>query len=316
MADVSRGDEDRGQLFLVGALSLAVLFVVLALLMNTAIYTENIATRGTGSGTGEAIRYGQAVRAGTAGLVGYVNAHHNSSYGALDANLTAGVDTMSDATSVHYAYEGARADAALVSTVNGTRIAHDNGTRAFTNESGTADWTLASSVDGTRAFRLNVTRGDLAGGASSAFRVNVSNGTHTWRAYVYNDGDTVAVKVENDSEDLSTEQCLAPNEADHTVVDLTRGTVGGEPCPLLDFGRGISGPYSIGFENGDQATGTYGLVVDEPALADDPNDVFFDDASNSPYATPAIYSATVEVRYEGPQITYRTNVTVAPEGGR
>lgn len=328
MADVRRGDRrgdsgrggdrDRGQLFLVGALSLAVLFVVLALLMNTAIYTENIATRGTGSGTDEAIRYGQAVQAGTAGLVGYVNAHHNATNGTLHANMSAGVGTMGDATSVHHAYEGVAADASLVSTTNGTRIVQDNGSRAFTAGNASEDdpdWMLASSVGGTRAFRMNVSRDDLAPDAESAFAVNASNGSNVWRASIYTDDSTVVVDVENGSG--TTNQCRAPGEVDYAVVDLTEGAVGGEPCPALDFAENVPAPYSIGFENGDRAAGTYGLVVHGTSLGGEPNDAFYGDATDgSPYVTHAIYSATVRVTYEGPQINYRTNVTVAPEGGR
>ena len=43
MADVTR--PNRGQLLLVAAIALGILFVALALILNTAIFTENLATR-------------------------------------------------------------------------------------------------------------------------------------------------------------------------------------------------------------------------------------------------------------------------------
>ena len=320
MADVT---DERAQLLLVGALALAVLFVALALLMNAAIHTENVATRDVDAGTAEAIRYRSAVETGTAGLVRAVNRRSDASYDALAANLSAGVGSLNEAAGIHEAYEGDAATVSLVGVTNGSRIEHANASRAF--ETGAADandptpenWTLVPDVTGTRAFAANVTRGALANTTDvggSVFRVVVTDGSETWTAYVYDDitANAVNVKVRNGSNPISDGQCLGPVGADHVVVDFTGGTVGGEPCPLLDFAKGVSGPYAISFENGDMAAGTYGLVVRGSSLDGGPDPAFTADPNDGPAVSPAIYDATVAVAYEGPQVEYRTNVTVAP----
>ena len=73
MADLSRpatdGRRDRAQLMLVTALALAVVLVVLVLLVNTAIYTENLATRGVDVGADDALEHRAAVVDGVGGVV-------------------------------------------------------------------------------------------------------------------------------------------------------------------------------------------------------------------------------------------------------
>lgn len=321
MADVTG---ERGQLFLVGALALAVLFVSLALLMNTAIYTENVSTRDTNVGTADAVGYRSAVEAGGAELVRHVNRRHDAPYGSLETNLSAGVDTLRDATGVHEAYAGNAVNVSLAGTTPGTRISHLNGTRAFTtaNEGdGTpGNWTLVPDANGTRAFAANVTRSALTNATDadgSTFRVVVDDGSEsgTWTAFVYDNRseNAVSVKVKNGSDDISTGQCLGPTDAEHVVVDFTRGTVGGEPCPLLDFAKGVPSPYAISFENGHRAAGTYGLVVRGSSLDGETDPDYGSDPAVAPAAWPAIYDATLAVEYEGPRVEYRSNVTVAPE---
>jgi len=50
-------DEDRAQLILITGLTLAVILVAVVLILNTVIYTENLATRGVDAGGGEAIDF-------------------------------------------------------------------------------------------------------------------------------------------------------------------------------------------------------------------------------------------------------------------
>lgn len=54
---------DRGQLILISGLTLAVTLLILVLLLNTAIYTENVATRGIDSDIGDAAEFQQTLDA-------------------------------------------------------------------------------------------------------------------------------------------------------------------------------------------------------------------------------------------------------------
>ena len=62
MAPVSSESEnDRGQLILVTGLLIAFVLVTLVLLLNGAIYTENLSTRGVDKGANDAMEYQQFV---------------------------------------------------------------------------------------------------------------------------------------------------------------------------------------------------------------------------------------------------------------
>lgn len=58
MEDVNH---DRGQLILITGLVIAVVLVGTVMILNTAIYTENLATRDTGDDTSEAIEFRNVV---------------------------------------------------------------------------------------------------------------------------------------------------------------------------------------------------------------------------------------------------------------
>ncbi|MEF8907354.1 MAG: hypothetical protein V5A13_05805, partial [Haloarculaceae archaeon] len=52
-------DRDRGQIILVTAFALAVAFVALSVVINGAIFTQNLATRGDTAGGGDALQQRQ-----------------------------------------------------------------------------------------------------------------------------------------------------------------------------------------------------------------------------------------------------------------
>jgi len=65
---------DTGQLMLIGALSLAIVLVALALLINSAIYTQTVATRGSGpTGGSDAIGFQVAADEAVIDTIEYVN---------------------------------------------------------------------------------------------------------------------------------------------------------------------------------------------------------------------------------------------------
>jgi len=131
MADVARFREgDRAQLFLVGALALAVIFVVLAVLLNTAIYTGNIATRDVGPGTGVVVEYEQAATGMADRSLRTVNIENNSNYTNLETTFNDTVSIWSDRANTHSSAALADAHVSVVETKRGTKIGQ-NGTRNF-----------------------------------------------------------------------------------------------------------------------------------------------------------------------------------------
>jgi hypothetical protein len=322
MADVSlfEGD-DRGQLMIVMSLAIALMFVSMALYLNTAIYTENLATRkGDIAGTAGAESFKSSATDATAGIVHDVNRRNNSTgYSGVESAFDEDLRNWSDAAG---RLAAARSRAAVVSeesTTRGSRIVQV-ADRNFTNESGTADWVLAEDTADVRALRLNVSQPSLTASSPGnipnpdTFAVNITDGTSTYEVFVYRDGSSnVAVSVWDGTDEIG------PCKVDQSraVVDVTRATVGGEHCPALEFFDNFSSDLTLTFNNtvsggSDTVVGTYSIVVSEnrPAVNDD--DYATEGSTSGPFVTTAIYSATVRVAYETPRIEYVTVVRVAP----
>jgi len=320
------GERNRGQLILVAGLGIAVTFVVLALLLNTVIYTENLATRSSDVGADQVSSYQHAVREGLGGALVRANDYNYSSYDSLGSRFRTDVRLWDGNATQLRVVDGEVSTVRLVETTNGTRISQDAAGN-FQNASGDTDWTVARGLTGTRRFELNVTKGGLADHSgvfgtpagllgSSAFRIRVDNASATWHAGVYHDTatDEVVVQVVNASGDLAG-SCAV--DRDHVVVDLAAGTVAGTPCAPLAF-PGANGAYEIDARNGNAFVGNYTLVVDRrlgPLRSTYATDPYYDQGNGVPYATDAIYNATLNVSVTSPAVTYATNVTVAPTGG-
>lgn len=302
-------DRSRGQLLLIAGLGIAVTFIVLAVVLNTAIYTENLATRDTVPGR-QAVSFEHAAEEGTGGLLALVNYHNNSDYAKLHQQLAAEVRTWDAHTSLHGGAYGVIRGASLVGAEDGTQIVQDD-VRNFTDDDGNASWTLATNVTETRRFRMNVTRSALAADASNAFAVQVTNGSQLWRARIYASGtNNVTVDVYNGT--TTTYEVTGEN----VEIDLTQGIVGGNSYPGLVFAEGVTPPYNVSYEHADQVSGRYVLFVDRPQvplLSGVPGDPYYDRQSGlSPYTVPAVYSANVSVTFERPDLSYQSTVTVAP----
>lgn len=310
MARVALRDE-RGQLLLVAAIGLAVLFVSLALILNTAIYAEAVATDdGNVRNEREAIAYQHSVRRGVGGIVANVNDNNDSSYEALNANLSEQITDWNALASRQHSIDGAATNVALVNATNGTLIEQANGSRNFTNRSGASHWTPAENVSDVREFGMNVTANSLyeidnetCTESTDCFYAEVENGSAAWRLFVYKNDSDIGVRIANESGGIGT--CTASTES--VWINLTEGTLGGDDCPHLSFAEGVSAPYNVTYANADQIAGSYGLTVGRRL----PPDPHYDD-SGSPTIAPTLYAATVSVTYRTSDLRYATVIRVEP----
>ena len=312
-------DGERGQIILIAAFAMAVTFVTLALVVNSAIFTENLASRGETSGSDDALLVRHEVETATGSAIAYANTHNETSTDTLAESLRASVRNISAVTTEQHATGGKVVTVEGPTTIeNGTRIRDESpGGSTFENAtvSGATktDWRVASGIAETRAYRMNVSgvnRTDNFGDSSvDQFEVVVDDGTDTWRMNVTRDDSTNEYKIgiENATGDQGV--CAVDDAVDYFHVDLTAGLVGGEPCPALSFAEGLSTPYDVDYRQGDEVTGNYSLVVNDESVS---GDNFGSAGSDDPYQTPAIYAATVTYRYDGPDLTYETTVRAAP----
>lgn len=109
MADVDgpAGALNRGQIIFIGGLSLALTFVALALILNSVIYSENLATRNNGDSQRQnAADFRDEVRRGVIDLADQVNQKYTGGE-TLNKEIRKGISDWSVYVSRYYAADGA-----------------------------------------------------------------------------------------------------------------------------------------------------------------------------------------------------------------
>lgn len=308
-------DRDRAQLLLVGGLVIAVGLVGLAIVLNSGIYTHNLASRADPTAS-EAAGHAVVVRDSTAGLVEFAVRHHPDDTSAQVQNVTPGVENVSELHARGSAGHAVLTNATVATTVNGSTV-NQTGDRNFTDRDGDADWRVADDAHGVRKFRMDVNRSYLTdeGGllplplSSTVFNVTfVPNLGSDVVVSVYRDGTTTVVTVTDEGSGRSFGPCTDATGS-RTEIDLTGATVAGEHCGALERLGDLSRPYDVRFDNADSVNGSYSLVANTTMtnLGDvgSPGDP-------GPSGLQTLYGVWVEVRFQSQRVDYAANVTVAP----
>jgi|GEM_PF-2341989 len=321
----ARGDRtERAQLILITGLTLAVILVAVVLLLNTVIYTENLATRGVDAGGGEAVEFREGTVDDIEGLLVRTN-WTDTDRETFDADL----DRYASSTGEHRIREGIRASIET-DPAAGAYVAQDADRGLVPSddylesegEEETVDpgdeWTLVEGATRTRSYVLDVRVPDgdriedESDVDSGAFRLRVEGGGNSWDVEIYwlEDDDDVTVRIDGEEYD---------GTGDGVRLDLTDGTVGGERKSFVwaDGVEDESGgqAYNVSYENGDTVSGTYAFVVDAPGgvrTASPTDPLHADPDDGSPYAVDAVYDVTVDVRHHTPDLRYEDRVRVAP----
>ena len=326
MAHLSEGSRDRGQLLLVAALVLAASFVVLALVINSAIFTENLATRADVAGSEEALGYRADVADGVGEMVVASSEDENlSTQSELESHIQREIATLRTRGGLSQAIGGGVVDISYQRVTMGERIAQANASRNFTDRDGNVSWAVAENVDQVRGLQFELRDVDT-GVFGNAFEVEVDDSSNTWTLSVSDDGllrspgaEEVAITVETGAGDQA--ECVRdePNATSPLTVDVTGGTVGGEPCHALNrqsdgtemwLGNGLGAPLDIEFDNSNTVNGTYSMVVDGGSPS--PTGLQTGYNKTEPYVVDAIYDVELSYAYQSHAVVYETNVRVAP----
>jgi len=254
---------------------LAVMFVALALLVNAAIYTDNVATRG-GDPAGEALEYQNGVVDSTAGLL----AEENDG-GATAGEVEPAIGNVSEHHRRYHLRRGAAAETS-VDTVN---------EGLFINESdaiGFANWDV--SADSAREFDMTLDTGGMSEGNETSFYIDL--GTEQLEVNKTS-GNLV---IEGGSENV---ECTADADGD-VEFNVSSELLGGDPC---EFGWSAFDGGGIGIRNGENGAGSYALTVDTD-----------DSVGQPPDSKPVIYDVDLTFRITTPELRYERSVTVTPEG--
>lgn len=321
---VGQASDDRGQLLVVGAFAIALLIVALAVVLNAAAYTETLSTDGDGGVAQDAIRFERDVNRSVAGTMYTVNRQNGD---ATEADLSDALAEWEKRVNDDGATRGVVTNVEVVSgsATFGSRIAQENESRGFTDANGTANWTVVNETDEVAQFRLTLNRTTLTNESDpDPFTVSATNGTANWSATFVDNGTAINATVVGPSE---TATCSLPTSFtvgnvtgngtvenvtyNTTVVNVAAGTLGNQSCPQLAFTEILGGPYAIGFENAENTTGTFELVVDKQ-VAEFPTDGRF--GTDGPTLTDALWSAEMRVSYDSARVSYTTQITAYVEG--
>ena len=311
MADVMvRFDtaDDRGQLLLVTALALAVMLVTVALLLNTAIFTENVATRDTTADGREAIE----LRAEAVDSVGALIETENRAGGGDPDDVDAAIDAMGPMVDRERARHGTIATVSRNgSATAGQLLQWTNPDTARPFDDPGTDWTLVDSLSESRAFTLELTDiGSLSDPSDTeienqALAVRFVNESAENRTlYLYEDGGHAIVEQANETAPPS-QQCMVDTDGGSTTVDLTGDRLS-TANTAVDCYRGLwpdNSPEAIEFRNAGAADGTFSLVVDDGASPTS-------DAAVQDH--PAVYSVMVDISYTSQELDFETTVRVTP----
>jgi hypothetical protein len=295
----------RGQLLLITALALAVILVTVALLLNAAIFTENVATRDTTTDGAEAIELrGELVTA-----IGELIETENRQRGGSASNVTDGIAAMKPMVDRERARHGVIATLTQNGSVTPGELlgwTDPDDHRQF-DANGT-NWTLVEGLTDSRAFTLNLSdisdpgAGNIESDAFGVRFINDSNENVTF--YFYESGDQIVVEQATESTDPS-QQCAIEHNGANTTVDLTGDRLSTDST-AVDCYRGLwpdFEPDEIRFRNGEAATGTFSVTVDDGATPT---------TDSAVQHTTAVYSATVDIGYRSSELDFETTVVVAP----
>lgn len=307
---IGRDDRrDRGQIILVTAFALAVTFVSLALILNSVIYTENLATRSETSTASKAVTHQSDVRDGVELSIEYVNEHNASSHGDLVDNLSRDVDTMAALALRHRLSHTRLANADLRGVSNGTTIRQTNGSRNFTSDGSDRNWTAVENAHGVRDLRIHVTdAASLTARSNEPVNLSLEDADgDRWNLTVYDTGSDFEVEIENTSDDRHT---CGPTSASDFWINVSAGTFAGTACEQLEYRNDAARIERVDFTYADNAEGTYRFVANTTTV--DPTPYGPDD--DGPFTDPAIYGARINVSYETNTIEYETDLGIVPGG--
>ncbi|MEF8840739.1 MAG: hypothetical protein V5A62_03815 [Haloarculaceae archaeon] len=305
MATVTR---DRAQLILVGGLVVAVGLVGIAIVLNSGIYTHNLASRVDPTAS-DAVGHTAVVRDSVGGLIEWGVRNHPGNKSAQVRNVSMGVSNVSDLHARGSAGHGVLTNATVATTFNGTTV-NQTGDRDFTDNATNADWEVADDAHGIRHFRMEVEGSSLNDSSvplyPGVFNVTFDpNSGSDLTVSLYEDGGTTALMVTDEGTGRSFGPCTDTDT--RTEIDLTGATVAGEHCAALERLGDLSRPFDVEFDDAGNVSGSYSLVVNTTSVGN-----VASAGDSGPSELDTLYSVEVDLQFQSQRVDYRTTITVAP----
>lgn len=294
------GDEGDGQVLVIGALLIAVIFVGLALILNGAIYAENAATRETTS-TADPVAVADETETRLRRAAEAANWNRDDlDYATRRTMVEDSVGAWDRQMGSDGATRGVAVSSRVEDTTEGVRVSQrdpddfmpaDESLDQYLTDNtidplGLTDrtnWLVAPGVD-TRDLRVGVNRTELKAvdeslldqfgnllnqllTGSDAFWIQLDDGATTWRVYLFQVADEgeVATVVTSDT-GSETVEGVCRVEGDWATLDVESGQLRGDEttdCPALEFYDDV-GSHEMYWVGADEVNGTYHFIADEP----------------------------------------------------
>lgn len=348
MADVT--GRDRAQILLITSLLIATVFVGLALVVNSGIYTENLATRETSSEASEVAENQQLVERDLQDLIDRSNAAvTDDDYTAVKNGYDSDLALWSTSLERRYGSTGRFVEYREKNTVEGTRIQQTDIDRNFTaggSIAGQEEWTLVNETEEAGRFELLIQRPSLLDATGhtldnvlgEAFNIVVeAEDGDEWHIYFFRgiSPNTGYILVEDpsgfgltlslsDLSDLDDTNSCASTDGDISV-DLVNASFGGEHCSELEFYTDeVTGTsHNVSYRNTKTDGSLVGLSLTEPEpRVNGTYDVIVDErADRAPYYGPTsgdnptakaiIYEASVTAEFRSEGVVYENDELAA-----
>lgn len=327
--------EDRAQLFLIGAIALALTFVGITLLLNSAIFSDNIASRNPDTSNTE-IQDLNATTADFLAAQAFETNRVKPEDTAMGAEYNDAARIWEVATEEQYQQRGAVVTIEHSITDTGTRLGRD--TAGTFTPNGTSEDNWLPIRDTAQDYELELYINELSSDftVKSGQRSPGTNVLATTAAEVEIEDTGSTITVESSEGECEVE---TPNGKPNTtvVVDVTDGKINGQDCNALDnldWSDDDGGDTrTLRFEDGTDVEGTWSLTtraaitsptdsritsppLTTPALSPSARTQYADNqADGSPYIDEdAIYSVEYTVWYETENARYKTTTnTVNPD---
>jgi hypothetical protein len=342
--------DSRGQLILVGGTALAVVLVGLALVLNTAIFSANLAARGDGAASDPVRVRGEAdVTARTA--ITDINAENagNRTFPTLENELEDRMSRWQATLRDQHAMAGQWVHVDRAGVTRGWRIMQTNHDRNFTAgdaRDGQHTWLVAENVQEVGLFEQNISRqSTYAAGygttkaalANSSYHIAIKEqGTSDfWRIYIFQGvgSQNVYLLTEEPGENFVGSTSAHINFAtgscsyqtlEWVELEVRGGTFGGAPCDELQFFQDLDPGYDIYYnntaaddpntlesDNVNRSKGSYELFVGQADVEGEPYHTAA--SGDSPFRLTALYSAAYDVSYKGERVSYDGTYEAVPD---
>lgn len=326
MPDEGERERSRAQLILIGSIAIALVIVGLVVIINTVLFTENIATSESAERASEAAEFEFQTRRDTRSLILRLN-HDQRRIGGptladrIEGNITTFERLLresrasQDGAWVEINYHNGSSDW-------GERIVKGEG-GPLTAPDGSENWDVVGDSDGTVGrLILNV---NVSETSETPYYINVSNASEYINLSIYANEPGANANVSIDATLPSDDFEYECNPSRGVVLlDVQSGESFTGDCTFNGTG-GLAPPTNVTVSRGSNGYGKFGLVANEsvPNYRVDPGSPSggtlqaYDTCATSPGETcrsPIVWSANVTYRYESRTINFtRTeNLSIYP----